>query len=109
MDIAAERAYSFDGARRARSLAKQEFLHLAGRRLRQLAENDLLRRLEARKVLPAMLDQVRIGHGGARLDLDEGARRLAPLRVGLRDDGGREHRGMTVQNILHFKRADVLA
>jgi len=35
-------------------------------------------------------------------ELDEGAGRLAPLVVGLGDDGGGLHRGMLVERLLHL-------
>src|SRR4029078_11201793 len=67
-----------DRLHRARPLAQHEFLDLARRRLRQLAEHDALRHLEAREVAPAVLDQLLRGDGGAGLELDERAWRLAP-------------------------------
>jgi hypothetical protein len=52
---------------------------------------------------------VGLGSGGAVLQLDEGARRLAPLHVGTRDHGGFEHVGMLVKDVLNLDRGDVLA
>src|SRR5262245_58525542 len=48
-------------------LAKDELLHLAGRRLRQVAELDSRRTLEVRDVLTAELDDLRLGGPLARL------------------------------------------
>src|SRR6267378_2793409 len=62
------------------ALAQHEFLDLAGRGLRQGAEDDMPRRLEAGHVLAA-----------------EG------------DDGGFEHGRVTVQDVLDLDRRDVLA
>src|SRR4029453_457792 len=76
---------SLDRRRRSRTLPQHELLDLAGRRLRQLAEDDLFRRFEAREVLAAMLDQVCFADVHAGLYLDERAWRLAPLLVRLRD------------------------
>src|SRR5215813_9820426 len=42
-------------------LAKNEFLHLAGRGLRQVTELDRRRALEVRDVLAAELDDLRLG------------------------------------------------
>ena len=57
----------------------------------------------------AMLDQLGLGDRRAGLQLDERARRLAPLRVGLRDDRRGEHRRMAIEHVLDLERADVLA
>src|SRR6478752_10285818 len=77
----------FDRRRRPHALAQQEFLDLAGGRLRQLAEDDASRHLESREVAAAVLDDRLLGNLAARLQLDERARRLAPPRIGSRDDG----------------------
>ena len=45
----------------------------------------------------------------ARLELDEGARRLAPFLVGLRHDRRQLHGGMLEERVLHLDRGDVLA
>src|SRR5262245_11658370 len=67
---------SLDGRRRLRPLAQHELLDLAGGGLRQLAENHLLRRLEAREMRPAVLDQLGLARRGSGLELHEGAWRL---------------------------------
>src|SRR5438067_10125054 len=99
----------FDRARRSRALAQYELLDLAGRGLRQLAEDHFLRRLEAREMHAAVLDQVGLRDLRIRFDLHERARRFAPLRIGLRDDRSGKHRRMTIEHILDLERADVLA
>ena len=43
------------------------------------------------------------------LQLDEGARRLAPLRVGLGDHRRGQHRRVAVEHVLDLERRDVLA
>src|SRR5437879_5124270 len=77
---------------RSRLLPQHELLDLARGSLRQHAEHDVARRLEMREVGPAVIDDFLFRHLRAGLHLDEGARRFAPLRVGLRDHGRREHR-----------------
>src|SRR6185437_12844419 len=89
-------ACSLDGLRRARTLAQQKFLDLAGGRLRQFAEHDALRNLVAREMLAAVLEQLVGLDASAGLQLDERARRLAPARIGLRDDGRAEDRRMAI-------------
>ena len=54
-------------------------------------------------------DDLGFRDGGAGLELDERARRLAPPRVGLGDHRGGEHRGMAVEHVLDLERRDVLA
>src|SRR5512143_1949453 len=79
-------ADSLDRVGGSRAVAQDELLDLAGRGLRQLAELVALRHLVARQVLATMRVELVRGDRRARLELDERARRLAPLRVGLRDD-----------------------
>src|SRR5215471_13112744 len=98
-----------DRFHRSRLLPQDELLDLAGRGLGQRAEHHRARRLEARKVGAAMLDQLVLGDLGAGLDLDEGARGLAPLLVGLRDHGRGLYRRMAVQHVFDLERRDVLA
>src|SRR5262244_1522929 len=57
-------------------VAQHELLGLAGRGLRQVAELDGRRALEARNVLPAEFDDLRLGRARARFQRDEG---LGPL------------------------------
>src|SRR5215831_19087690 len=98
-----------DRFHRSRLLSKDEFLDFARRRLRQRAEHHRARRLEAREVGAAMLDQLVLGDLGTGLDLDEGARGLAPLLVRLRDHGRGLHGRMAVEHVFHLERGDVLA
>src|SRR5262245_17077882 len=77
------RAPSLDRRGGLRLLAQGELLDLAGRSLRQRAEDHGPRCLEPREVRAAVLDDLLGGRGHARLELDERARRLAPLRIGL--------------------------
>src|SRR4051794_17972454 len=60
-----------DGACRFRAVTQHELLDLAGRRLRQFAEDHVLRRLEPRQVFLAMLDQLLFRGDRTRLELDE--------------------------------------
>ncbi|MPL88378.1 hypothetical protein SDC9_34398 [bioreactor metagenome] len=92
-----------------RPVAQHEFLHLAGRGLRQLAEHHRLRRLEMRHVLPAEGDELLVAHLRARAQLDEGAGRLAPAFVRAGDDGRFHHFGVLVEHVLDLDRGDVLA
>src|SRR5688572_20293332 len=71
-----------DRGGRLRLLAQEEFLDLADRSLRQLAEHDRAWRLELRHARPAMLDDLGFGCVRPRFQLDERARRLAPFRIG---------------------------
>src|SRR5438067_7239282 len=95
-----------DRAGRLHLFAQHELLDLAGRRFGQLAEDDPFRRLEACEVLPAMFDQIGFGHARSWLHFDEGAWRLAPLRIGLGDDRRGQHRRMAVERVLDLARAD---
>src|SRR5438552_3491916 len=70
------------------ALAQHVFLDLARSGRRHRAEHHLLRNLKARQVLPAPIEVFSLGGLRAGLELDERARRLAPLLVGLRDDRG---------------------
>src|SRR6185437_11475738 len=98
-----------DRVDRSCTLAQQELLDLARRRLRQFAEHDALRHLESREMPAAMLDQLAGLDASARFQFDERARRFAPARIGFRDDRRAEDRRVTVQHVLDFERADVLA
>ncbi|KAF1854083.1 hypothetical protein Lal_00005300 [Lupinus albus] len=90
-------------------LAQDVFLDLAGGGLRQRAEHHRARALEVSHVRPAEGDDVGLGRGGAVLQRDEGAGRLAPLLVMAGDDGGLQHLWMLVEHILHLDGRDVLA
>src|SRR5215470_9434640 len=59
-----------------RHVAQLELLDLAGRGLRQLREHDEARALVAGEILAAPVDQLVVRRARARLELDEGARRL---------------------------------
>src|SRR5207237_9149722 len=59
--------------------------------LRQLAEHDGTRRLEARELPPAELDQLVLGHLRARFELNERTGCLAPFLVRPCDDRSEEH------------------
>src|SRR3954447_437309 len=88
-----------DGRGRFGALTQHELLDLAGRGLRQLAEHDGARRLEAREVPAAELDQLGFADRGVALQLDESARRFTPLRIRLGDHRGGEHGGMAIENV----------
>src|SRR5258708_8621583 len=92
-----------------RLLPQQEFLDLPRRGLRQHAEHHVARRLEAREARAAVVDDLPFRDLRARLQLDERTRRLAPLRVGLRDHARGEDRRVPVEHVLHLERRDVLA
>src|SRR4029450_3874718 len=93
---------------RLRHLAQLEFLNLAGRCARQLGEHDVARTLVAGEVVAAPGDESRPRRLLPRLELDEGARRLAPLVGGLGHDRGGSDRGMLVERVLHLDRGNVL-
>src|SRR6266516_6309505 len=71
-------------------LAEFELLDLPGRGLLQVAEDDASRRLEPRDVLLDMLDELRLGGGGTRSQLDVGDDRFAPVGIRRADDGRRQ-------------------
>src|SRR5262245_17372901 len=105
----ARRLSLLDRGGRLGPLAKRELLDLPGRGLRQWPEDDRLRRLEPREVRAAMRDDLGFGHARVGFQLDERAGALAPLRIGLRDDCGREHRRMPVEHVLDLERGNVLS
>src|SRR5262249_29724069 len=90
-------------------LAQLEFLDLAGAGLWDVGEHHVARTLVGGEVLLAPGHEIVRGNLGARLELDEGARRLAPLLVLLGHDCRRLHGGMLVERILDLDRRDVLA
>src|SRR5262249_49494877 len=90
-------------------LAKDELLHLAGRRLRQVAELDGRRALEVRDVLAAELDDLRLGGPLPRLQGDERLGPLAPLVVRDRDHRALEDGRMARDALLDLDGRDVLA
>src|SRR5215510_14453682 len=91
-----------------RQLAQLEFLDLTGARLRQFGEHDVARAFEAREVLPAPGDELVGARLAPGLELNEGARCLAPFRVRFRHHGGGRHRRMLVERVLDLDRGDVL-
>src|SRR5499426_2509264 len=94
---------------RLRHLPKLEFLDLARGRLRQFREHEVARAFVAREILAAPRNELVGRRLLPRLELDEGAGRLAPLVVGFRHHGGRLHRRMLVERILDLDRGDVLS
>src|SRR5436309_12788338 len=86
------------------ALAQLVLLDLAGRRLRQLAELDLARRLEARQRLAREGDQLLARQRRAGAQRDEPFRPLAPLLVRDRDDGRLEHVRMPDERALDLAR-----
>src|SRR5262249_51378115 len=82
-------------ARRLSSFPQPELLDFARRGLRHPPEDDPPRSLESREVLPAVLDQLLLGHARARLHFDERARRLAPLGICLGDDDSVKNCGLS--------------
>ena len=95
---------------RLRAFAQHEFLDLAGRVLRQLAEHDALRRLEVRERRRARARSARRRSPCAPgLSVTNATGHLAPLRVGPGDDRGFEHRRVRRERALDLDRRDVLA
>src|SRR6476469_1322552 len=92
-----------------RPFAELVLLDLAGRRLRQLAELDLARRLEAGQRLAREGDQLLGGQLGARPQGHEALRPLAPLLVRDGDDCGLENVRVPHERALDLDRGDVLA
>ena len=92
-----------------RHLAQFELLNLPGAGLRQLGEHHVARHLVAGEVLPAPRHELLAGRRLPGLQLDEGARRLAPFLVGLGHHGGGLHRRMLVERVLDLDRGNVLA
>src|SRR3954468_8252767 len=91
------------------ALAQGELLHLAGGRLRERPELDLLRCLEVGKHGLAVRDDLLGRRVLARGEGDERLRYLAPLLVRHGDHGGFEHRRMAHHRLLDLDGADVLA
>ena len=93
-----------------RLLSQHVFLDLAGRGLRQGAEDDGAGHLEAR---PSAARQCAISSASVavapRFSVDEGAGRLAPFLVRPRDHGAVDHSRVAVERALDLDRADVLA
>src|SRR2546430_15876432 len=84
------------------ALAQYVFLDLARGGRRHRAEHLLFRDLKAGQVLPAPVDVFALGGLCAGLELDERARRLAPLLVGPRDDRGELGGRMLIERDLDF-------
>src|SRR5258706_9698559 len=93
-----------DSRRALGAFAEKKLLDLAGGGLGQWPEDHGLRRLEARHARAAELDDLLDARRGPLLQLDERARRLAPLGVGLRDHRGHHHRRVAVEHVLDFLR-----
>src|SRR6476660_2549337 len=89
--------------------AQHELLDLAGRRLRQLAEMNGLRALEAGQARLAVVDNFLLSHRGAVAQDNEGLRCLAPIIVRNADHRYLEHGGMRGNGLLNLDRRDVLA
>src|SRR5260370_33454970 len=83
-----------------RDLPQYELLDLPGRRLRQFPEYDVARTFVTGEMLAAPRDQFLRRRGRARLELNEGAGRLAQLVGGSRDPGGGLNGGGPVQRPL---------
>src|SRR5439155_24295311 len=95
--------------RGSHALAELVLLDLPGRRLRQLAELDLARSLEARQVQARERDQLGLREGRVRPERDEGLRTLAPFLARDRDHRRLEDVRMADERLLHLDRRDVLA
>ena len=93
---------------RSRAFSQREFLDFAGDGGRQWPEHDRLWRLVVRESRPAMLDDLGFGRLRIRLELDEGAGRLAPFRIRPRHHGDSQHGRMVVDGVFHFQGRDVL-
>ncbi|PAV67246.1 hypothetical protein WR25_02371 [Diploscapter pachys] len=98
-------------SRLASPFAQDEFLDLAGGRLRQRHQRHMPRRLEVRQALATPADQLFAGDIplGLGTQGDEGMRGFAPARIGPRHHGGLEHLRMLVEHLLDLQRTDVLA
>src|SRR3954452_19019542 len=80
-----------------RLLPQQILLNLARRRFREWAEHHALGNFEAGQTRAAIRDHLCGGEiRGTRLQRDERARALAPLRIRLRDDGCLQDRRVAV-------------
>ena len=90
-------------------VAQLELLHLAGRCLGQVGENDGSRRLEMGEIVPAMADDLLGRRGFARLEGDEGAGGFAPLFVRAGDHGGFEHLRMAEDHAFDLDGRNILA
>src|SRR5512132_994964 len=90
-------------------VAQLELLDLARGGFGQLGEHHTARAFEAGELLLAVVDDLGLGHLGARALLDEGARRLAPFGVGLRHHGGSGDGRMLIEHVLDLDGGDVLA
>ena len=100
----------FDGAGRLRALAQLELLDLAGARSSGSPRSGPRAAPCSRPAAPCSARPVRPALTVApAFSLDEGHRRLAPLRVGPRDHRAGQHRRVAVQRVLDLDRADVLA
>src|SRR5262249_11741533 len=87
---------------------QHELLDLPPGGLGKIAELHRRRRLEARDVPLAELDDLDLGGGGPDLERHEGLRPLAPFLVGDGDDRALEDRGMPRHRLLHLDGGDVL-
>src|SRR5438093_2772269 len=90
-------------------LPQLEFLNFPSRGFGQLGEHDIARAFEAREIAPAPRDELFCSRLAPRLELDEGARRLAPFLIWLCHDRGGLHGWMLVERVLDLDRGDVLA
>src|SRR5689334_7224034 len=90
-------------------IPQHELLDLAGGRLRQLPELDRRRRLEARDVLLAEVDDLPLARALSRLERHERLGPLAPFLVGYGHDRALHHRGTPGLALLDLDGGDVLA
>src|SRR6202171_1013885 len=91
-------------------LAQFDLAQFAGRGHRHFIQDpDEFRHLEAAEVLAAMFRYGGLVGYRARLQLDKGRYRLAPLRMRQADHGGVLHGGMGEQRLLDLDGSDVLA
>src|SRR5512139_4069998 len=104
-----ESRWSVSGSHSLRHLAQLEFLDLAGAGFRNLGEHDVARAFVRGEVLAAPLHQLLVARLRTRLELDEGAWRLAPFVVVLGNHRGGCDGGVLVERILHLDRGNVLA
>ena len=85
-------------------------MYLSGRCLRQRAIDKELWDLETRQPRLAKGDDLLVvGLRGAGLEFEEGARRLAPFRVGTSHDGRQHDRRVLRQHLFHLKARNIFA
>uniref|UniRef100_A0A804LD46 Uncharacterized protein n=2 Tax=Zea mays TaxID=4577 RepID=A0A804LD46_MAIZE len=98
-----------EAAHGASLVTENKLLRLPRRSLGQILEHHRLRRHVVGQLLPAKVYDLRFRGAGAVLELDERARRLAPVVVWPRHDRRLEDGWVAEDHRLHLDGADVLA